>query len=106
MLDGARFLAGKVALVTGSSTGAGAAIAKELARHGARVAVHYRRTRSEAEAVRDAIQADGGEAETFAADVARGEEVRRLADEVARTGRSLNDIAVGHLAASVAVPIG
>jgi myo-inositol-1-phosphate synthase len=28
----------------------------------------------------------------------------RLADEVARTGRSLNDIAVGHLAASVALP--
>ena len=35
-------LAGKVALVTGSSRGIGAAIARRFARHGARVAVHGR----------------------------------------------------------------
>ena len=33
---------GKIALVTGSSSGIGAAIAKELAAGGARVALNYR----------------------------------------------------------------
>ncbi len=82
MNDAGRFLAGKVALVTGSSTGAGVAIAQALARSGARVAVHYRRTRAEASGVVSAIRREGGEAEAFAADVARGPEVRRLVDEV------------------------
>ena len=45
------FLEGKVALVTGASSGAGVDIARELARGGARVAVHYRRSRAEADAV-------------------------------------------------------
>ena len=39
-------LSGKTALVTGSSSGIGAAIAKELAGLGAQVAVHYRGTRT------------------------------------------------------------
>ena len=43
--------AGKVALVTGSSSGAGAAIALELARLGAAVAVHCRANIGEAEEV-------------------------------------------------------
>jgi NAD(P)-dependent dehydrogenase (short-subunit alcohol dehydrogenase family) len=77
-------LAGKTALVTGSSSGAGAAIARELARCGALVAVHYRRSRAEADAVVSAIGREGGEVRAFQADLARSEEVRRLVDEVAR----------------------
>ena len=44
-------LDGKVALVTGGSRGIGAAISRELARAGARVAVNYRSGREAAEAV-------------------------------------------------------
>jgi NAD(P)-dependent dehydrogenase (short-subunit alcohol dehydrogenase family) len=71
-----------VALVTGSSTGAGAAIARELARAGARVAVHHRRSPDAADGVVAAIRAAGGEARPFQADVAVGADVRRLVDEV------------------------
>ncbi len=78
----AKFLDGKVALVTGSSRGTGVEIARDMARHGARVAVHYHSARAEAEAVVQTIQANGGEARAFQANVARGEEVRRLVGEV------------------------
>ena len=44
-------LDGKVALVTGGSRGIGAAISRELARAGARVAVNYRSDRDTAEAI-------------------------------------------------------
>ena len=43
--------AGKVALVTGSSSGAGAAIALELGRRGAAVAVHCRTNLGEAQSI-------------------------------------------------------
>lgn len=76
------FLRGKVALVTGASSGAGVDIAHELARLGARVAVHYRSSRAGADDVVEAIRAAGGEAATFQADVAVSDDVRRLVAEV------------------------
>ncbi|MBI4562044.1 MAG: SDR family oxidoreductase [Candidatus Rokubacteria bacterium] len=82
MIREAKFLGGKVALVTGSSRGTGVEIARDLARHGARVAVHYRSASSEAEAVVEAIRGDGGDAMAFQADVARGDEIRRLVGDV------------------------
>ncbi len=51
MSDGFASLDGKVAHVTGGSRGIGAAIARELGRAGARVAVNYRSGREAAEAV-------------------------------------------------------
>jgi 3-oxoacyl-[acyl-carrier protein] reductase len=81
----------KTALVTGSSSGTGAEIAKALARSGAHIAVHYRRSRADAETVVDAIRRDGGKARAFQADVSLGDDVRRLVDEV---GATLGPIAV------------
>ena len=62
-------LEGKVALVTGASRGIGKGIALRLAREGARVAVIYRSSRPEAEAVVQEIAAAGGEAIAQQADV-------------------------------------
>ena len=57
--------AGKIALVTGSSSGIGAAIAKELARGGARVALNYRSNQAGADATAAAIRDAGGECASF-----------------------------------------
>ena len=73
---------GKVVLITGASSGIGAAAALAFGRHGARVAVHYRQHRVEAEAIAARIQAAGGEAATFAAEVADSAQLDRLAAQV------------------------
>lgn len=63
-----RTLEGKAALVTGASRGLGAALAKELARRGAKV-VLVARGEDELRAVAAAITASGGEAHALPADV-------------------------------------
>ena len=53
-------LAGKRVLVTGSSGGIGAGIAKLLGRHGARLMLHYNTREDGALATAEAIRAEGG----------------------------------------------
>jgi len=52
-------LNGKVCLVTGASRGIGAAIAADLANHGARVVVHYGHNRDLAMQVAEGLRGDG-----------------------------------------------
>jgi 3-oxoacyl-[acyl-carrier protein] reductase len=53
-------LEGKAFLVTGASTGIGAAVAAALAIHGVRVGVHYNESEEAANGVADAIRSKGG----------------------------------------------
>jgi 3-oxoacyl-[acyl-carrier protein] reductase len=71
----------KACLVTGASRGIGAAAARGLGRCGARVAVHYRAGRKEAEAVAADIVAAGGKAVLVQGDVAQRGVAERLVEE-------------------------
>ena len=83
------------ALVTGASSGIGAATAEVLAELGARVAIGYHENKSGAHAVRDRIVEAGGAAIALAADVRRPDEVRALVDRTV-TGFGPIDILVNN----------
>ena len=74
-------LAGKVAVVTGSSRGIGRGIALRLAQEGADVAVNYSRSAQEADEVAGQIKAMGRKVIVVQADMAKVAEVRRLVSE-------------------------
>lgn len=71
---------GKRALVTGSSTGIGAAVARELGRLGAFVAVHGNRNAAAAEEVAASIRAAGGKAIVVTGDVSKSGEAQKIVD--------------------------
>ena len=73
-------LSGLTALVTGASSGIGAATAITFADLGARVAIGYHRNARGAEATRDRIQAAGGTAIAIQADVRDPAAIRALVD--------------------------
>jgi 3-oxoacyl-[acyl-carrier protein] reductase len=58
---------GKAVLVTGASTGIGAAVAREFGRLGARVGVHYNSNQAAAEKVAEDVRAAGSQAFTIRA---------------------------------------
>jgi len=71
-------LRGKTAVVTGSSSGVGAATALELARQGCDVVVHYNRSREEAEAVAAGVRKLGVRCAVVAGNVADDADCRRI----------------------------
>lgn len=75
-------LKGKVVLITGSSTGIGAAAARAFGRAGSRVAVHYNASEAPARQVANDIAKSGGEAEVFRADLMQAAEPARLVQSV------------------------
>ena len=70
-------LQGKVALVTGASTGIGATVARGFGAQGMKVAVHYNRSQAQANDVAAAIREAGGEAVVLQADVRDSAAIRR-----------------------------
>ncbi len=71
----------KVAIVTGSSRGIGAAIAKRLASDGISVIVNYSGRASDADNVVKEIKAAGGQAIAIQADVSKAVEITALFDQ-------------------------
>ncbi|MGH3921512.1 MAG: SDR family oxidoreductase [Egibacteraceae bacterium] len=76
---------GKVALVTGSSRGIGAATAVLLAKAGVDAAVNYRNKRSRAEKVAEQIRALGRRALPVQADLTDADQTRRMFDQIRET---------------------
>ncbi len=71
-------LTGKIALVTGGSRGIGRAICLELAGRGATVVVNFNSSGDAAREVVAEIEANGGQAETWQADVSNEEQVTAM----------------------------
>jgi NAD(P)-dependent dehydrogenase (short-subunit alcohol dehydrogenase family) len=97
-------LHGRVAVVTGAGRRIGRGVALRLAAEGARVAVHYRRSRAEADSVVAQIGAAGGEAFSVAADLTRLAEIDTLFGAVEKRFGRL-DILVNSAAAFYPTPL-
>jgi meso-butanediol dehydrogenase / (S,S)-butanediol dehydrogenase / diacetyl reductase len=90
-------LTGKVAVITGSSSGIGAATARLFAREGAKVVVVANENTSGAKRVVESIGSEGGKAIFVQADVAREADCRRIIDTAVATFGRL-DILVNNAA--------
>jgi NAD(P)-dependent dehydrogenase (short-subunit alcohol dehydrogenase family) len=83
-------LSGRIALVTGATSGIGRATAIQLARQGAEVIVHGR-DKDRGEQVIAEIAQEGGKARFIAADLSDPAEIRRLADEAGEVDVLVNN---------------
>ncbi len=81
-------IAGKAVLITGASTGIGAALARAFAAQGAWVGLHYNASVEAAKALADEITAAGGRVALIQADMSNGAGARAAVDKaVAAFGR-------------------
>ena len=97
-------LANKVALVTGSSKGIGAGIAKALAAEGAAVIVNYATSKAGADAVVAEIAAAGGKATAVQGDFSKEADIVRVFADVAKTQKKI-DILVNNAGVYAFQPI-
>jgi len=74
-------LSGRAALVTGSARGIGAAIARKLARDGAKVVLHARTNRARCDALAAEIRAEGGTADVVMGDLTEDGTAERIVRE-------------------------
>jgi len=91
-------LAGKAALVVGGSGGIGAATCRELAREGARVGVHYARSKRAAESVVRQIEQSGGVAVALSGDISAKPQASRIVASAVKALDGLDALVVyaGH----------
>lgn len=97
-------LTGKVAIVTGASSGIGRGIAERLAQDGATVVVNYAKSTDKAKQVVAGIEAKGGKAVAMQADMSKTVEARRLVKDTVRQFGRL-DILVNNAGEFLAKPL-
>ena len=97
-------LSNRIALVTGSSRGLGAAVARRLADAGADVVVTYRKRSEEAESVAEAVRGRGARAWVYQLDMSDIESIEALFEQIAAGPGGL-DILVANAAATSFVPL-
>jgi NAD(P)-dependent dehydrogenase (short-subunit alcohol dehydrogenase family) len=97
-------LEGKVAIVTGASVGIGAAIAERFGKEGATVALVYKSNDEGAAEVAKKVEAGGGTAKLYKADVSKVANIEKLcADVISDLGRV--DILVNNAGVFRTVPV-
>ncbi len=97
-------LTDRVALVTGSSRGIGAAIAKRLAADGAKVILHASKSREKAQQVAESIRAAGGRADIVLGELTDGDAAIKVVRDAFAVHGAL-DILVCNAGAPTAGPI-
>jgi NAD(P)-dependent dehydrogenase (short-subunit alcohol dehydrogenase family) len=100
----AKPLSGQVALVTGAGKRIGRSIALQLAEDGANVAIHFRRSRAEAEEVAAKIAQMGNRSVLLEGDITKAADARRIVGEAAEEFGRL-DILVNNAATFFAAPL-
>lgn len=95
----------RVALVTGSSRGIGAAIAVALAAAGADLVIHGRSDSGRLRDVASRVRALGREVRSIVADLSREEDTERLAREAGKIDVLVNNAAIAHRVPLDAIPL-
>jgi len=92
-------LSGKTAVITGSNSGIGLGIAREMAKAGASVVINSFSDRDEDHAIAAQITADFGvDAKYVSADMSKGEDCRRLIADAGSCDILINNAGVQHVA--------